>query len=286
MHLRTTRLLAVVAAGTLLFGACSDDSDDETTDAGDATSTTAAGGADLSGLLAEVDLVADGKLTVCSDFPYAPFEYEDTDSGELTGFDVELVGAMAGLLGVESEFKDTDFDGILTQMAAGNCDMVASAVTITEERAQSVDFTEPYFDADQSLLIRAEDEGTYASLEDLAGKTIGVQTGTTGEEYANDNTPEGATIKSFGGADEMFLALTSGDVDALLQDFPVNAYQAVQDDSFVVTETFPTGEQYGMAVEKGDSALLEALDAALAETRSNGTYEEIYTSYFGEAPTE
>ena len=109
----------------------------------------------------------------------------------------------------------------------------------------------PYFDADQSLLVLTENEETYATLDDLAGKTIGVQVETTGATYAEENTPEGATIKEFQTGDEMFPALISGDIDAALQDLPVNAYRATTaPDQFVVTETFPTGEQYGFAVAK------------------------------------
>ena len=115
-------------------------------------------------------------------------------------------------------------------------------MTITDERKEQVDFSDPYFDADQSLLVRADDAGDLVTLDDLAGETIGVQSGTTGETYAKENTPDGATIKSFEDADGLFAALTSGDIDAILQDFPVNAYRARRTTQFVVTETFPTGE--------------------------------------------
>lgn len=274
------RVLAATAALTLplTLVACGDDTDEAT------TTTTAAGG-DLSPLLADVSLIADGKLTVCSDIPYEPFEFED-EAGQITGFDFDVVAAMSDELGLGTpEFKTTPFDTIIQALVAGDCDLIASAMTITEERAQQVAFTEPYFDADQSLLVRTEDESTYASLDDLAGKTIGVQSGTTGADYAAENTPEGATIKEFQGAPDLFAALASGDIDAILQDFPVNAYRAAQQpEQFVVTETFPTGEQYGMAMTKEATGLKTALDAALERIRATGEYDDIYTAWFGTAP--
>ena len=131
-------------------------------------------------------------------------------------------------------------------------------MTITDERAEKVNFTDPYFDADQSLLILEKNADTYKTLDDLAGKTIGVQSGTSGADYAEANKPAGATIKEFQTGDEMFPALISGDIDAALQDYPVNAYRATQDDQFKVTETFPTGEQYGFATTKENTELLAA----------------------------
>lgn len=277
MRHRSFLALSLLAVAALVLGACGED------EAADETTTTAAddagdGGGELT--LDGVTLVNDGQLTVCSDMPYKPFEFEE--DGETKGFDFEVVSAMADLLGVETEFVTTPFDSIIAAVKAGNCDMIASAMTITEERAQEVDFTEPYFDADQSLLVRAADAETYATLEDLAGKTIGVQVETTGASYAEENLPDGAELKEFQTGDDMFPALISEDIDAALQDLPVNGYRATQSEDFVVTETFPTGEQYGFAVTKGATDLLAGLNAALAEIQENGTYDEIYATWFGE----
>jgi ABC-type amino acid transport substrate-binding protein len=226
----------------------------------------------------------DGALRVCSDIPYPPMEFEE--DGEYTGFDIELVREIANRLDRELRVVRQPFDGILLAVAGGECDLVASSVTITEERAEQVLFSEPYFDADQSLLVRAEDEERYATLDDLAGRTIGVQLGTTGETYAQENTPEGATIdgRESGGAD-LFLALESGDVDAILQDYPVNAYRAQQDDSMVVTETYPTGEQYGFAADQDNQELIDDVNRQLEAIREDGTYDELYEEWFGEPPS-
>lgn len=301
---RTGLVVAAATSALLLAGACSSDS---TTSTGD-TSTTAGGSSgstpttkgtsgttpgtmveavatpssEIEAMVADATLVTDGTLTICSDIPYAPFEFED-DSGKLTGFDVELVDAMAEEMNLETEFKTTPFDTIIPALTAGNCDVIVSATTITEERSEQVLFSDPYFDADQSLMVTTANEGTFKSLDDLGGKTIGVQAGTTGADYAEENKPEGATIKEYPGAADLFLAISAGEIDAILQDFPVNAYHALQnDEQFAVTETFPTGEQYGMAVTLENTNLAKALNASLGNVRASGTYEEIYSSWFGE----
>jgi polar amino acid transport system substrate-binding protein len=245
---------------------------------------TAAPAGDLTVLARDAKVISPGKLTVCSDIPYAPFEFNDGGSGDtLTGFDVELVRAMAKTLGLTADFKTTPFDSIIPSLAAGNCDMVASATTITEERKQKVAFTQPYFDADQSLLVRSGDRERYKTLADLKGTTIGVQSGTTGENYAKANTPQGATVKDFPGAEDLFNALASGDIDAVLQDFPVNKYRSLKAaGQFAVTETIKTGEQYGFAVAKESTNLVAALDAALARVRESGEYDTIYKVWFGD----
>lgn len=266
----TMRFALMVAAGALVLGACGDDDDtSETESDGDAAA-------------AEVDLVSTDTLTVCSDTPYEPFEFEQ--DGEQVGYDMDLLRAIAEANDLDFEVKDLPFDGILGSLAAGDCDVVGSAVTITEERAEQVDFSDPYFDADQSLLVKADDAETYATLDELAGGTIGVQSGTTGEAYANDNAPDGATVQSFEDSDGLFGAIEAGQIDAILQDFPVNAYRTTQDDSLAVTETIPTGEQYGFAVAKGNDGVLQMIDDGLAELRDSGEFDEIFSRYFGEQP--
>ena len=188
------------------------------------TITAAPGATTETPSLDGVELIEDGQLTVCSDMPYKPFEFEE--DGKTTGFDYDVVSAMAKQLDVEVEFKTTPFDSIIPALQVPDCDMIASAMTITPEREEQVSFTTPYFDADQSLLVLTDNAEKYATLDDLADKTIGVQVETTGATYAKENLPDGATIKEFQTGDEMFPALISGDIDAALQDLPVNAYRA------------------------------------------------------------
>jgi polar amino acid transport system substrate-binding protein len=111
--------------------------------------------------------------------------------------------------------------------------------------------------------------------------TIGVQSGTTGADFAEENAPEGVTVKSFEDADGLFGALTSGDIDAILQDFPVNAFRATQDDAFVVTESFPTPDVYGFAVKQDNAGVLGLVNDGLETIRGDGTFDTIFAEYFG-----
>lgn len=263
---RISRTLAPLLALGLTLAACgSDSSSDKSTD-----STAAA---------QEVKLVKEGNLTVCSDAPYEPFEYQD-EQGNWTGFDMDIMSAIAKDLGVTLNVVVTPFDGIWLAPTAGTCDVVASSMTITEERKQNALFSDPYFNADQSLLVRNDDAGTYTTLASLVGKVIAVQTGTTGESYAKENAT-GAEVKSFDDAAAMFLALESKQVDAVLQDLPINADRALKQGTSKVTATFSTNEQYGFSVAPTNTALVEAINSSLAKYKSDGTYDTIFAKYFG-----
>jgi len=272
---------ATVVAAVLLAG-CGGGGGESDTSSGDASQ--AAGGSEGAAPAEDLELISDGTLTVCTDSPYQPFEFEE--DGEFTGFDVDLLNAVAEGLGLETQYQVTPFDAIQSGAAlnARQCDVAASAVTITEERAQNLGFTDPYFDADQSLLILAENEGTYGSLDALGGQRIGVQAATTGQRYAEENAPDGAEVVEYPDSSALFQALQGGEIAAVLQDFPVNAFFATQNDSVTVVEQYPTGEQYGFAAQVDNTALIEAINQQLASLREDGTYDEIYEEWFGTAP--
>ena len=287
---RFARIAAPALALGLVLAACSSDDESTTEDTTAATEETTAAGdttapatEDTAGAVdvAALGLIKEGALTVCTDAPYPPFEFQDEATEEWTGFDMDLMRAIATNIGeLDLEVTVQPFDGIWLAPKAKTCDIVASAMTITEERAANALFTDPYFDADQSLLVRAEDAETVTSLEALEGKKLAVQTGTTGETYANENA-KGATIQSFDEPAAMFLALEGGQVDAILQDLPVNAERALKGEDTKLTATFPTGEQYGFAVAQDNTALAEAVNGALAEVKDSGEYDTIYAKYFG-----
>ena len=265
---RSARAAAVAAAALMLgLGGCG---------------SSDGGGEGEGGDAQALDTVESGTLTACTDFPYAPFEYEE--NGEFVGIDVEIVTAVAEKLDLEAAFRDTDFDGIFGSLAAGNCDLVASSVSITDERKKTMDFSSGYYEINQSLLVRAEDASRYADLESLAGKTIGVQSGTTGADYAKENA-EGATIREFTGADELFTALKAKQIDGVLQDLPVNAYHAETTGETEVSNVFTSDaeEEYGFAFRQDADELREAVDQALEEIKSDGTYADILREYLGEA---
>jgi polar amino acid transport system substrate-binding protein len=261
--LRKHHLVAVGLAGALLFGTAACGSSDSGSDGAKSD-----GGGEAA------------SWKVCSDMPYEPFEMEGEGPRGLkyTGFDIELLDAIAEDQGATLKITDSDFDTIFASVNAGNCDIVASAVTITPEREKNSLFSDPYFDADQSLLVPADSK--VKSLADLAGETIGVQTGTTGETYANENKPDGATVKSYPDASALFAAMAAGEIAGILQDLPVNSDRAQKEDSVVVVETFKTGEQYGFAFAKDNTELQGEVNAGLKAVRDDGTYDEIYESYF------
>lgn len=238
------------------------------------------GGDSGSGSSSGVKTVKSGTLTVCSDIPYAPFEFEE--NGKQVGIDIDLVTAIAAQLDLKVAIKDTDFDGIFAALAAGQCDMVASSVSITDERKANNEFTQGYYEIRQSLLVRKADVNKYKSLTDLAGKPIGVQSGTTGEDYTRSHLPQGASVRAFTGADELFTALKAGQIEGIVQDLPVNAYNAEKSgDTAVSARLASDPEQYGFVIKKGNTALRDAADKALTELKNNGRHAEILKKYLG-----
>lgn len=266
--MNTRSILAATAAVglALTLSACGSD------DGGDGATT---------GDAASLDLVTPGTLTVCSDVPYPPFEdFDESAPSGFSGFDIDIVQAVADGLDLDLVVKDSSFDGLQSGLSlnAGQCDLAASAMTITEDRAKNLDFSEGYYDSLQSLLVPADSD--ISSIEDLAGKKVGVQQGTTGEAYTKENAPE-ADIIAFPSNAEMYQAIQAGQVAALLQDLPVNVDNAKKSDGkFTVVEEYDTDETYGLAIKKGNTALVEAVNAELQELRDSGEYQELYDKYF------
>ncbi len=233
------------------------------------------GGTSASG----AELVKKGTLTVCSDVPYPPFEdFDKTSESGFKGFDVDIVSEVAERLDLELAIKDSSFDGLQSGQAlnAKQCDMVASAMTITDDRKKNLDFTDGYYDSQQSLLVPADSK--ILEIGDLKGVKVGVQEGTTGKTYAEENAT-GAEIITFPSDAEMFQAIKAGQVQALLQDLPVNL-DHTKDGEFKLVETYDTDEEYGFAIKKGNTKLVDDVNEALEEMDDDGTYDTIYDKYF------
>jgi polar amino acid transport system substrate-binding protein len=238
------------------------------------------GGTGTAGAGSELPLVQEGTLTVCSDIPYPPFEFEE--GGEYTGFDIDLITEISSEMGLEVAIQDVGFDALQSgvTLAAGQCDLGASAMTITEDRKKNIAFSDPYYDSLQSLLVPKDSD--IKAVGDLSGKKVGVQQGTTGEAYTRENAPEDAEIVAFPSDAEMYQAIQAGQVDALLQDLPVNIGHT-EDGKFTIVEEYKTDESYGFAAKKeGSEALISAVNDALSTLRDNGKYQEIYDKYFTE----
>ena len=228
-------------------------------------------------------LIQAGTLTVCSDVPYPPFEdFDKSAPTGFKGFDIDIVTAVAEDLELDLEIKDSSFDALQSGLAlnSGQCDLAASAMTITPEREDKLGFSEPYYDSKQSLLVPAGSD--IASIDDLAGRKVAVQKGTTGATYAAENAPD-AELVTYPSDGEMYTALKGGQVDAILQDLPVNLDHQEDPDQpgkFTIVEEYETDESYGLAMKKTNTQLIEDVDAALAKLRESGEYQKIYDSYF------
>ena len=234
-------------------------------------------------------------ITIGSDIPYAPFEYRN-EAGDLIGFDVDIAEAVfSGQLGLDYEFQETGFDGIIPSLNNANFRVIMSAMTINEQRAESVDFSDPYFTAFQTVLVLEGDD--ISAREDLQGETVGVQRGTTGEAAAEDLQEEfdgDLEIESYDQINGAFDALLNNQVSAVINDNTVSAEFAAENDGVVFLEgdgvaadrddappyLTLTIEEYGIAFRQDDDEFREEVNGALAAIRENGTYDEIYNEYF------
>ena len=265
--LQTTSLLA---AG-LLLAACGKK---------EAPPATAAAAAASAPAAAQARVVVVG-----TDAAYAPFESQN-EKGEIVGLTIDIVNAAAKKAGIEVKFVNTPWEGIFNALAQGDRDMIASSVTITDERKQTMDFTDPYFDAVQLIAVKGDSK--IAKFDDLKKLKVGVQTGTTGDEAVTKLLGKTSTaIKRYESTPLALKELEAGGVDAVVADNGVvinyvanNAgakFKTVSDKTFLP-------EQYGFAVKKGNAELVGKLNKGLADIKADGTYNTIYAKYFGAAP--
>jgi polar amino acid transport system substrate-binding protein len=262
-------LLTLFAIGTIAAGCGSSDDSSSTSTT---TSASGGGGSDLG-------LIEDGTLTVGSDIPYPPFEQGSPP--DYTGFDIDLVDAIAQKLGVTPKIVDTSFGTIFSDQQAGKFDMVASSTTITPARSKKVTFSDPYFDADQSLMVQKGSDLT--NVDQITSDTaIAVQQGTTGQDYAETKTD--GQVQSFAEIGTAFNAVQAGQVDAVINDFAVSAYALKKYPELDVVQTIPTGEQYGFPMQKTNTALIDAVNGALKDLIADGTYQKIFEDWFTKPP--
>jgi polar amino acid transport system substrate-binding protein len=239
---------------------------------GSTTDTSGGGSSDLG-------LLTPGTLTIGSDIPYPPFEQGSPP--DYSGFDVELMDAIAQKLNLKPKWVDTSFATIFADQQAGKFDIVASSTTITPARQQKVTFSDPYFDADQSLMVQKGSD--LQSTDDITSSTrIGVQQGTTGADYATNKTD--AQVQSYPEIGNAFNALQAGQVDGVINDFSVSAFALKKYPELDVVQRISTGESYGFPMQKENTALQDAVNGALKDLIADGTYQKIYEKWFTEKP--
>ena len=274
--LRSFAVAAVAGLAAVSLAACANNS------ATPAAQNTAAAGGDSA-----ITLVNPDKLTVCTHLAFKPFQFKD-NSGAIVGYDVDLIDLVAEDLGVEQEIVDISFDQITSGsvFAAKRCDAGAAAITITDERAKSATFSQPYFDSTLALLVGA-DSGIN-SAEDLQGKQVAVQTDTTGQAWADENAGKyGFTSRVFDDMPTASNSVLGGVTAATVNDNGVLFDFAKDNPTTKVVQEFETGEQYGFNVGNDNKALAEKIDEVLDAARADGRFNDIYKKWFGvDAPTK
>jgi ABC-type amino acid transport substrate-binding protein len=237
--------------------------------------------------LSDLDRVKqDGTLTVGNDTTYAPFEFVDS-ANKPTGFDIELINAIAEKLGLKLNIVTTAWDGIIPALQTRKFEVLISSMTITPERAKEVSFSIPYYRADMGIVFD-KTRHTITGPSDLAGLIVGAQVGTTGEQSAR--MIDGVTdVRSYPDIQLAMADLKLGRIDAVVNDFPVSAFYAKDSPTLAVIRTLKVKDldltqYYGIAMHLEDSQLKTAVDKALRDLAKDGTYDSIYAKWFGGTP--
>lgn len=212
-------------------------------------------------------------LIMATNAEFPPYEFYQGQ--DVVGIDVEILSAVAENMGKELQVEDMAFDSIIPAILSGKADVGAAGMTVTEDRKESVDFTDTYVKASQVIMIKA-DNTDIAGPDDVEGKTIGVQLGTTGDIYASDVTE---TVERYNKGFEAVQALSQGKIDAVIIDDQVAKALAADNENVKVLDVPFTEEEYAIAVKKGNTELVEQINAALAELKESGKLQEIVDKY-------
>ncbi len=230
----------------------------------------ACGGSGTAG----IQTASKGKLIMCTNAEFPPYEFHDAN--EIVGIDVEICRAVAEKLGLELEIEDIAFDAIIPEIASGKADLGAAGMTVTEDRKQNVDFSDTYAHATQVIILK--EDSAVAGPEDLSGKIIGVQQGTTGDIYVTDDFGEDA-VERYAKGMEAVQALSQGKVDAVIIDGETAKQYLREISGLKLLDESYTDEDYAIAIRKGNTAMVEAVNAALKELKEEGKLDEIVAKY-------
>ena len=274
-------LAAAVCMAAALTACGSSNSTAETTAAAAETTTadTAAGSTDTAAdtaadtSAAEETEGAGGKIVMVTNAEFPPYEYHENNT--IVGIDADIARAIADQRGMELEIQDMAFDSLIPAIQSGKADFAAAGITVNEERLRNVDFTETYAEAAQVIIVK---EGSaIAAPADLTGKKIGVQTGTTGDIYADD--VENAEVQRFNKGMEAVMALTQDKLDAVIIDRePAKVFVKENEGLKILDEAF-TEEEYAIAIKKGNTELLDKMNAAIKELKESGELQKIVDKY-------
>jgi polar amino acid transport system substrate-binding protein len=211
------------------------------------------------------------KIRVATDATWPPFEYVDTDTNAIVGFDIDLFTAIAERAGIEFEFVNVEWDPLLAGVAQGTYDAAISSITIREDRLADMSFSDPYFVAKQIIVTKTDSDIT--EISGLVGKKVGVQTGTTGDIEAS--AVEGVDVTGYDEIGMAFVALLGGQIDAVVCDTPVASGYVAKYSSLKTVAEFPTIEEYGIAMPKGSDELMQKINEGLAEAIADGVIDDL-----------
>ncbi|MDO5417222.1 MAG: basic amino acid ABC transporter substrate-binding protein [Lachnospiraceae bacterium] len=227
------------------------------------------------------EAAAGGTLKLVTNAEFPPYEYHDSAvtgpaGNDIVGIDIEIGAAVAEKMGKTLEIEDIAFDSIIPELQSGKADIGLAGMTVTEDRKQNVDFSETYATAVQSIIVTKDSD--IAGPDDLAGKKIGVQQGTTGDIFASDDFGDENVERYPKGVDAV-QALVQGKIDAVIIDHEPAKVFAGDNDSLVLLDTAYAEEEYAIAVKKGNTELLDQVNAALKELKDSGKLDEIVAKY-------
>ncbi|HLI89796.1 MAG TPA: ABC transporter substrate-binding protein [Ktedonobacteraceae bacterium] len=273
-------LMSVMVGLSLLVAACGSSGGGATTTGSGATPTA------KPSIAAPTDLITPGVLTVGSDTTYPPQEFIDTATGKATGFDIDLITAMAQKMGLQAKIVTANFNTIIDDLTAKRYDVVISAITINDQRKQKVDFV-PYFSAGESLLVPKGNPQHLTSVKDLCGKKVGVQEGTVEQDDLNAANKDcqsagkpAINMTVLKDQTDVIQLLANGRVDATYQDSPVTDYYIKQNPGqFEVGGSIVNAAPEGIAVRKGDTSMFNAIQAAFNAVKSDGTYDQLFSKW-------
>ncbi|MBZ0331437.1 transporter substrate-binding domain-containing protein [Halomonas sp. ANAO-440] len=225
-------------------------------------------------------------VKVVTDPSFVPFEMLDPDTGEMIGFDMDIINEVAERAGFEVDLTTMEFAGIIPAVQTGSQEIAIAGVTITEERAEIVDFSDPYYDSGLQIIVRADNDSV-ETIEDLEGLSVATRIGSTSYDFLQDTLGDSADITPYPGNSDMYMALLGRNVDAAFYDAPNVSYfsQTRGEGRTKVVGPLYEGQQYGIVFHKG-SQWVEPVNEALAEMQEDGTYDEIYEKWFGETPDD
>jgi polar amino acid transport system substrate-binding protein len=248
---------AILAVGALTLTACGGSSTPAASESG-------------------VKLINSGKLTVCSDIPYEPFEFQK--DGKNVGFDMDIAAELAKDMKAELNVVDSSFEAIETGTALTQCDVSISSISITDTRKAVMDFSSPYLNDDLTLV--ATGASGITNIDGAKGKKVGVQQATTGAQYAKD---KGLDAQQFEDTGLLVQALKAGTIDAALGNQSVLGYAIKDDSKMKRVENYATGEKLGISIKKGNTAMADQVNSTLKRLTDDGTLKKFETTWFGEA---